>query len=83
LGQVPPRINGKQIEQCVYNNSDVFTAKGEKLGLLPKSFAMKIKTFGPPIKQSAYRTPLKKRPAMERVIKQMLDQGIIRISSSP
>jgi hypothetical protein len=83
LGQVPPRINGKQIEECVLKNSDVFTAKGERIGLMPPNIAMKILTSGAPIKQRAYCTPLRKRADMERVVKQLLDQGIIQPSTSP
>ena len=83
LGQVPPKINGKLIFDTVYKNSDVFTAKGEKIGLIPNLTSMKIVTTGPPIKQRPYRVPLKKRAAMERVINQMLQQGIIEPSSSP
>ena len=43
---------------------------------------MEIKTTGYPIHQRAYRTPLAKREAIDKEIDKMLEQGIIRESSS-
>ena len=43
---------------------------------------MEIKTTSDPIHQRAYRTPLTKREVIDKEIDKMLEQGIIRESSS-
>ena len=44
---------------------------------------IRIKTHGPPIKQRAYRVPLRKAQIIEEEVEKMLKLGVIRPSSSP
>ena len=60
----------------------MFSARGEPLGRHPH-ISVRIKTEGSPIKQRPYRLPFRKRAALDKKIDEMLDQGIIKPSSSP
>ena len=55
---------------------------GERNGLCTL-VPISIETTGPPISQSAYRTPLAKRKLVEDAVEDMLQEGVIRPSSSP
>ena len=51
----------------------------ETCGLPPAE----IETTGPPIRQRAYRLPMTKQEVVEKEVNEMLNEGIIRPSSSP
>ena len=63
-------------------NSDVFSAKGEPTGQCGLT-ELRIKTRGAPICQKEYRTPLSKCKLIDAAIREMLEDGVIRPSSSP
>ncbi len=76
------KIKGELIEKVVKEFESLFAAKGEKIGRHP-CVEMKILTTGDPIRQRAYRAPLAKRHLIEEAVEEMLEDGIIRRSSSP
>ena len=78
----PPLMDKDTIKQCVMEYQHIFAAKGESLGCHP-DIAVRIITQGPPIKRRPYRIPFKKRAALDAMIDDYLQQGIIVPSSSP
>ena len=82
LGERPPRVVDSRIGQCVAQYEDLFAAKGEMLGCHP-DIMVQIHTEGGPIKRRPYRIPLAKRTALDDKLSELLEQGVIRPSSSP
>ncbi len=82
LGPSPPKIMGELIEKVVKEFESLFAAKGEKIGRHPV-VEMKILTTGGPFRQRAYQAPLAKRHLIKEAVEEMLEDGIIRRSSSP
>ena len=81
ISPIAPETGSMEINQLIQQNSDCFSAKGERNGNCSTG-ALRIKTHGPPICQKAYRMPLSKRKAVEEMIKEMLDDDIIYPSNS-
>ena len=75
-------MKGHLIEECVLQNKASFSAKGERIGTYPE-IEVTIETEGPPIRQRPYRTPFRRREALNQKVQELLDEGIIRPSSSP
>ena len=69
-------------DQLVNKNSYGVSAKGEPTGQCGLA-ELRIKTRGAPIFQKVYRTPLSKRKLIDDAIREMLEDGVIRPSSSP
>ena len=82
IGPIAPQTGNACIDQLVRQNSDVFSAKGERLGDCVLE-ALTISTKCPPICQKAYRTPLCKRTLVEDSVAEMLRDDIIEPSCSP
>lgn len=82
LGTELPTMGCPTYEHLLRHYAHVFSAKGETNGTCDLA-ALTITTTGPPISQKAYRTPLHKRRIIEDAIDEMLNDGIIRPSSSP
>jgi transposase InsO family protein len=71
-----------ELDSIIQEYAEVFSVlpPSGKRDQLP---AIPIETTGPPIAQRAYRTPLTKRKIIEEEIDKMLEEGVIRPSSSP
>ena len=82
IGPIAPVTGDATFDQLVKENYDVFSAKGEPTGQCGLT-ELRIKTRGAPICQKAYRTPLTKRKLIDDAIREMLEDGVIRPSSSP
>ena len=82
IGTLLPNTKSEIINLVVRDNADVFSAKNESNGFcsLPP---MTINVEGNPISQQAYRTTLSKRQMVDKAIDEMLQDEIIRLSSSP
>ena len=79
-----PLANDQVIDKVLQSYRDVFCSKGTPVnvahGLTPAHIDTGDAT---PIKQQSYRIPLAKREVVEKCVNEMLDDGIIRPSSSP
>ena len=60
----------------VMGNQDVFSSGKEPIGQC-SVVKMKVETEGRPLKQKAYRIPLRKRKLVEEAVADMLEDGII------
>ena len=67
VGPIFPETGSAAIDKLVHKNADVFAAKGEKNGCCSTG-QLRIKTYGPPICQKAYRMPLTKRATVDKLI---------------
>lgn len=77
-----PVMKGAHIEAMVRKYDYLFAAKGEKIGKHP-GIAVNIVTDGTIIKMRPYHTPLTKRKRVEKLVDEMLEDGVIGPSSSP
>ena len=82
FGTKPPLMSQGIITRCVEAHEHLFSAKGEHLGCHP-DIMVRIETEGGPIKRRPYRLPLKKREALNEILDELLEQGVIVPSSSP
>ncbi len=73
----------KQLRALLNEFKDVFSLDSSEIGCIPGVKHRIITGDHPPIRQRPCRTEFAKRAEVRRQIHQMLDQGIIRRSSSP
>jgi hypothetical protein len=79
-----PRAPYKVINDVIDAFSDIFSHKDTPLGVARNLPLVSIDTGDhSPIRQRAYRLPFSKREECEKLIQQMLREGIIRESDSP
>ena len=76
----PPEHKGK-VQELINRNKDIFAFKDTELGRT-STVQMEIITEGGPVKLPPYRTPLNKRPIVDKAIDEMLQSGVIRRSNS-
>jgi len=79
-----PRVDNDQLNQLLQAYRDVFCEKGTPVSIAKDAPPATINTGDhPPIKQQGYRLPLKKREKVEKLIDEMLADGVIQPSDSP
>ena len=78
----PQRKKKKELEALLKEFEDVFAGKGFKLGNTPV-IEHEIHTKGPPIRQPYWRQNPEMHRQEQEQLKDMLEQEIVRPSSSP
>lgn len=77
-----PSEHKQIINMIIDKNKDIFAVKDSDLGHTD-TVKMEIETGdNPPVKLKLYRTPLHKRPIVDKAINEMLEAGVIRRSKS-
>jgi len=79
-----PRVDDEQLNQLLQAYRDVFCEGDAPVGMARDVPPATIDTGDhPPIRQRGYRMPFEKRERVERCVKEMLNDGVIRPSDSP